>query len=84
MTVGLVAQHFGTAPKMLYCTHMDSKATAMTFQEALTQLEAFVTDARPDLDMAYDWVAEQSGITTFVHQNKAWDMFYDAWEVAAN
>mgnify|MGYP001173668166 FL=1 len=54
------------------------------FLNALTGLQAFVLDTGADIDMAYDWVAEQSGITTFVHQNKAWDLFYDAWEVAAN
>ena len=54
------------------------------FLNALEGLQEFVLDTGADLDMAYDWVAEQSGITTFVHQNEAWDMFYDAWEVAAN
>ena len=54
------------------------------FLNALEGLQAFVLDTGADVDMAYDWVAEQSGITTFVHQNEAWDMFYDTWEAAAN
>ena len=84
MPVGLVAHNFGTDPKMLYCTHMDNKATAMTFQDALTQLEAFVTDTRCDLDMAYDWVCEMLDIDGFVENEAVWNDFYNTWESADN
>ena len=40
----------------------------------------FIIDANADLDMAYDWVADQTGLDSFVHQQDAWDMFYDAYE----
>ena len=54
------------------------------FLNALTGLQDFVLDTGADMDMAYDWVADQSGISSFVHQNKAWDMFYDAFDSAQN
>ena len=52
------------------------------FLSALQGLQSFVLDTNADIDMASDWVADQSGIASFVHQNQAWDMFYDAWESA--
>ncbi len=52
------------------------------FLSALQGLQSFVLDTNADIDMAYDWVADQSGIASLVHQNQAWDMFYDAWENA--
>ena len=52
------------------------------FLNALQGLQSFVLDTNADIDMAYDWVADQSGIASFVHENQAWDMFYDSWENA--
>ena len=53
------------------------------FLSALQGLQSFVLDTNADIDMAYDWVADQSGIASFVHENQAWDMFYDTWENAS-
>ena len=63
---------------------MDNKATAMTFQEAITQLEAFVTDTRCDLDMAYDWVCEMTNIYNICDDDSLWNQFYDAYYEAAD
>jgi hypothetical protein len=52
------------------------------FLNAIQGLQSFVLDTNADIDMAYDWVADQSGISSFVHENQAWDMFYDTWENA--
>ena len=59
--------------------HSDPK-----FLSVLLQLPQFVNDTNADVDMAYDWVADQCNIPTFVHQNEAWDMFYDAFESASD
>ena len=53
------------------------------FLSALEGLQSFVLDTNADIDMAYDWVAEQCNISSFVHDNMAWDMFYDVWQSAA-
>ena len=50
------------------------------FINAIESLPQFIIDANADLDMAYDWVADQTGLDSFVHQQDAWDMFYDAYE----
>ena len=49
------------------------------FLSALEGLQSFVLDTNADIDMAYDWVAEQANIPSFVHDNMAWDMFYDVY-----
>ena len=49
------------------------------FIEALNQLPQFVSETDADVDMAYDWVAEMIGCESFVHQNDAWDLFYDCF-----
>ena len=50
------------------------------FTDALDTMEAFFFEMNPDIDMCYDYVCEQCNISSFVHNNDAWDMFYDAWE----
>ena len=40
-------------------------------------------DMHADCDMAYDWVCEMAECSSFVADNEAWDMFYDAWQSAA-
>ena len=63
---------------------MDKKANMIhldpNFINAIESLPQFIIDANADLDMAYDWVADQTGLDSFVHQQDAWDMFYDAYE----
>ena len=54
------------------------------FVDAIAQLSAFVDDTNADCDMAYDWVCEMADCSSFVCDNKAWDMFYDAWESCDN
>ena len=52
------------------------------FLNALQGLQSFVLDTNADIDMAYDWVAEQCNIYSFVHDQMAWDMFYDVYSDA--
>jgi len=49
------------------------------FTSALAGLQQFVLETDADIDMAYDWVSDQSGIKSFVHDNDAWNMFYDVY-----
>ena len=53
------------------------------FVDAIEGLQSFVLDNNADCDMAYDWVCEQANVPSFVDNNEAWDMFYDAWQSAA-
>ena len=53
--------------------------TQPAFIDAIAGLPAFVLDTNADLDMAYDWVADQAECGSFVHQQEAWDAFYDAF-----
>ena len=55
-------------------------ATDPAFLSALEGLDSFVFDNSADLDMAYDWIADQTGIDSFVHDKKAFDLFYDAFD----
>ena len=50
------------------------------FTDALESMQEFYFEMNPDIDMAYDYVAEVSKCGSFVHNNDAWNMFYDAWE----
>jgi len=63
---------------------MENNATDMTitpaFTDALQGMADFFYEMNPDIDMCYDWVCEMAQVSTFVHNNDAWDMFYDAWE----
>lgn len=54
------------------------------FVDAIAQLPQFVNDTYADSDMAYDWICEMADISSFVCDNKAWDMFYNAWESCEN
>jgi hypothetical protein len=53
------------------------------FLNAIQGLQSFVLDTGADIDMAYDWLCDQVGITSFVCDNDAWDLFYDTWETAS-
>ena len=59
-------------------THMIH--TSPKFIDAIATLPAFIVDTNADIDMAYDYVAEHAEVSSFVDNNKAWDMFYDAYE----
>ena len=54
------------------------------FIDALQGLQSFVLETGADLDMAYDWVADQSNMNSFVHDSMAFDMFYDVFMEAQN
>ena len=62
-------------------THMIH--TSPKFIDAIATLPAFIVDTNADIDMAYDYVAEHAEVSSFVDNNKAWDMFYDAYEKTA-
>ena len=53
------------------------------FMSAIEGLQSFVFDTTADIDMAYDWVCEQAGISTFVADNIAWDLFYEMYQTSA-
>ena len=54
------------------------------FIGALQGLQSFVMETGADIDMAYDWVADQSGIKSFCHDPAAFDCFYDVFMEASN
>ena len=54
------------------------------FIGALQGLQSFVIETGADIDMAYDWVADQSGISSFCHDGAAFDCFYDVFMEASN
>ena len=53
------------------------------FVSALQGLQSFVLETGADLDMAYDWVSDQAGISSFCHDPAAFDCFYDVYMDAA-
>ena len=53
------------------------------FISALQGLQSFVLETGADLDMAYDWVSDQSGISSFCHDPAAFSCFYDVYMDAA-
>jgi len=57
--------------------HTDPK-----FIDTLQGLQSFIQETDADIDFAYDWVSDQIGISSFVDDNKAWDMFYEIYESA--
>ena len=66
------------------CNHTGmNKGNDMTittaFTDALESMQEFYFEMNPDI-MAYDYVAEVAECGSFVHNNDAWNMFYDAWE----
>jgi len=64
---------------------MENKATDMiTFSDALQQLSAFIADTRADLDSAYDWVTEMTGIDSICDDDGLWNQFFDAYYDAAD
>ena len=52
------------------------------FISAMQGLQSFVLETGADIDMAYDWVADQS--EPFVADLLAWDFFYDVYAEAIN
>ena len=52
------------------------------FISGLRGLQGFVMETGADIDMAYDWVADQS--EPFVADLLAWDFFYDVYSEAIN
>ena len=51
------------------------------FIDAIQSMQSFALEMNPDIDMCYDYVCEMAGISTFVADGPAWDLFYDMWEV---
>jgi hypothetical protein len=51
--------------------------------DALEGLQSFILDNNADIDMAYDWVSDQAEISSFVSDLKAWNMFYEIYDEAA-
>jgi len=49
------------------------------FVSALQGLQSFVLETGADIDMAYDWVADQAGIKSFCHDGAAFSCFYDVF-----
>ena len=54
------------------------------FVGALQGLQSFVLETGADIDMAYDWVADQAGIKSFCHDGAAFSCFYDVFMEASN
>ena len=54
------------------------------FIGALQGLQSFVLETGADLDMAYDWVSDQAGISSFCHDGDAFSCFYDVFMEASN
>ncbi len=54
------------------------------FIGALQGLQSFVLETGADLDMAYDWVSDQAGISSFCHDGAAFSCFYDVFMEASN
>ncbi len=52
------------------------------FRSAIEGLYQFVLDNSADADMAYEWVCDQAGISSFVADTPAWDMFYSVFDQA--
>ena len=49
------------------------------FVSALQGLQSFVLETGADIDMAYDWVADQAEIKSFCHDGDAFNCFYDVF-----
>ena len=54
----------------------------ISFSDALLQLPAFCEDNTADLDLAYDWVCDMTGIKICDDKN-LWSQFYDVFRAAA-
>ena len=59
-----------------------SNTTYNEFKEILNQLTAFISDTGADLDMSYDWVADQIGYPGFASDDALYDQFYLAYQRA--
>ena len=53
------------------------------FVDAIESMSEFFYEMNPDIDMCYDYVCEQADVPSFVDNNTAWDMFYEAWQKVA-
>jgi len=59
-----------------------NKANDLTiFQDYLSGLQEFILDMDADLEMAYDWIQDVSGISP-VETPAHWDAFIAAYEAA--
>jgi hypothetical protein len=54
------------------------------FVDAIESMSGFFYEMNPDVDMCYDYICEKADIHSFVADDAAWDMFYNAWEQVAN
>lgn len=64
----------------VYNTGMNK--TEMTqFQDTLEGLQEFILDMDADLEMAFDWVQDQSGVNPSATPS-TWDAFIKAFEAA--
>ena len=54
-----------------------------SWDDIMGQMSTFVSDTFADIDMAYDWVSDQAEISSFVSDLKAWNMFYEIYDGAA-
>ena len=63
-----------------YNVDMNNKDMAH-FQDILSGLQHFVLDNDADLDLAFDWVQDQSGINP-ADSPAHWDAFIKAFEAA--
>ena len=55
----------------------------ITFQDALAQLPQFIEDTFADLDSAYDWVTEMTGIDRICDSKEMLHEFYECYNDAA-
>ena len=88
MTVGVVSTNLAQGTKIVYLKDMENNATNVIsllqdskFIDAIQSMQSFAFEMNPDIDMCYDYVCEMAGISTFVADGPAWDLFYDMWEV---
>ncbi len=52
------------------------------WDDVMSQMFAFCCDQNADIDMAYDWVCEMLNIDSFVHNETAWNSFYETFTEA--
>lgn len=49
------------------------------FLSAISGLQSFVLGTNADCEDAYDWVCDQSNISSFVVDTLAWDLFFETF-----
>tara|TARA_A200000159_G_scaffold109014_1_gene101847 strand:- start:11315 stop:11551 length:237 start_codon:yes stop_codon:yes gene_type:complete len=65
------------------CIHVQEITELITFSDALDQLPMFIQDTFADLDMAYDWLSEMTGIDRICDSKEMWHEFYECYYEAA-